>query len=920
MSTSAGAAFRERARYEADRYGSDAWVFVRELLQNARDAGARRVWLGGMRTGGRDRVICRDDGGGMSFDHARRFLFTLYASSKRGRSRSAGRFGIGFWSVLRFAPDTILVRSRPASGEGWQVRLDGTLEWMKREGAVMDRGTEVVLERRAGGPHPEEALRRSVLRDAPFLRCRGRGERPLEVLVNGNRVAGEPEVDPPSLSFRRRGLRGVVALGPEPRVEVFAHGLRVRDAATLDELLLEGDRRPPALPATAEGLAPRLILDSRDLYVMMARGDAREDRALRRLVAVGYRELRRLVRAELDRHARLSLPARAMERLREAWSASWIPRAGAFGMVVVLAAGGSWLALRQWSGDRVMLVSSAPVLGPTAPRPARPVAYRDLEGRYRGPDVDALIGKTPAVILSYQPAGERLLFAALLVTGLREDGTTPTGDPVEALRSYQGAPCIEGCLEVELEVDADAGLLRLPVATGHRLDPASVHLDREPLSVMVTAAGEPAVLLENRRTGRLRYRSMPGVALEAVDVSSWPELPPEAEGLALALDGLPTGARALAAADFVRRRVAYDRSPATLKRHQEERDEGRDLFTRTLIVGAGDCDIQNALLAAILARSRVPTRLAVGWIGIDGATLPGLHAWVEYLDENGGWRAIDASADAGVVGGGTAAGPSQVEATSDVSPWVAGPWRIVAAAALVSLAAAAVALLLGRRAWRRSFQGGGESDLTGLLRGAALRPQVFAHVHPLFNRRVVPLLSGRAISLRQAREQQRLGRLACGRRRSELAVRAAGKGSSVLDGGRTEGVAVGEALGAVDLDRWQELLDRARAEPVALRVEEALAGGGEPARVRVAADVGEVMAVLDGSPLGLGRRSRWVVVDEASELWRVVRGHADERPALAALLLADAVVPRVGATPDVSVRCLAGLADAALCERAGGRP
>ena len=100
----------------------------------------------------------------------------------------------------------------------------------------------------------------------------------------------------------------------------------------------------------------------------------------------------------------------------------------------------------------------------------------------------------------------------------------------------------------------------------------------------------------------------------------------------------------------------------------------------------------------------------------------------------------------------------------------------------------------------------------------------------------------------------------------------------------------------------------------------ALAGGGEPARVRVAADVGEVMAVLDGSPLGLGHRSRWVVVDEASELWRVVRGHADERPALAALLLADAVVPRVGATPDVSVRCLAGLADAALCERAGGRP
>ncbi|MEJ2190550.1 MAG: ATP-binding protein [Acidobacteriota bacterium] len=215
MSTAWGTAFRDRARYEADRYGPDAWVFVRELLQNARDAGARRVWLSGVRSGGRDRVVCRDDGGGMSFDHARRYLFTLYASSKRGQPRSAGRFGIGFWSVLRFAPETILVRSRPRSGEGWQVRLAGDLEHVKGEGAIMDPGTEIVLERRAGGPQPEKALREAVLRDAPFLRCRGGKERPLEVLVNGRRVAGELDVEPPSLSFRRRGLRGVVALGRE---------------------------------------------------------------------------------------------------------------------------------------------------------------------------------------------------------------------------------------------------------------------------------------------------------------------------------------------------------------------------------------------------------------------------------------------------------------------------------------------------------------------------------------------------------------------------------------------------------------------------------------------------------------------------------------------------------------------------------
>ena len=55
--------------------------------------------------------------------------------------------------------------------------------------------------------------------------------------VNGSLVRAEPALPPPSMSFRRRGLRGVVGLGSEPRAEIFAHGFRVRDAATLDDLL-----------------------------------------------------------------------------------------------------------------------------------------------------------------------------------------------------------------------------------------------------------------------------------------------------------------------------------------------------------------------------------------------------------------------------------------------------------------------------------------------------------------------------------------------------------------------------------------------------------------------------------------------------------------------------------------------------------
>ena len=118
MTTQPNSAFQARARYEAERYGADAWVFVRELLQNARDAGAGRVWFEVSSAGGTDRIVCRDDGGGMTFAHARDYLFTLYASSKRGGPRSAGRFGIGFWSILRFSPSAITIRSR--AGGHWR--------------------------------------------------------------------------------------------------------------------------------------------------------------------------------------------------------------------------------------------------------------------------------------------------------------------------------------------------------------------------------------------------------------------------------------------------------------------------------------------------------------------------------------------------------------------------------------------------------------------------------------------------------------------------------------------------------------------------------------------------------------------------------------------------------------------------------
>jgi hypothetical protein len=438
--------FLQRARHEAGRYGTDPWVFVRELLQNARDAGAHRVLLTTSRTNGRDRITCRDDGSGMAFEHAQRYLFSLYASSKRRRSWAAGRFGIGFWSVLRFEPDEIVVRSRAHRGEPWQVRFDGGLEEVRRETTTMEQGTEVVLERPASAEHLERAIVSAVLRDAPWLRCRHRAEHPLEVQVNGRLVRAEPVLPPPSLSFRRRGLRGIVGLGPEPLAEIFAHGLRVRDAPTLDELLVETRPDRSILTGALEGLAPRVIIDSRDLEVLMARGDAREDRALKRLVATGHRELSRLVRTELDRHLGLSPIERSIERLREIGSTSRAPKKIA--MVVLAAALGflGWYGMASWLPDRTLGPKSEETTASVETPPLSP--YQDQWGGYRGPDVDSVGRVGAAVDLSYRPSAGDRYFAALWVTGIRSDGQ-PEPDLQRLIGPYVGAPCADDCLSGE---------------------------------------------------------------------------------------------------------------------------------------------------------------------------------------------------------------------------------------------------------------------------------------------------------------------------------------------------------------------------------------------------------------------------------------------------------------------------------------
>jgi transglutaminase-like putative cysteine protease len=995
-------AFRDRARLEADRYGPDPWIFVRELLQNSRDAGANAVvFTVGERPAGEgshevvEWVACQDDGEGMTFEHARRYLFALYASSKEDRKNQAGKFGVGFWSILRFDPQAIIIRSRPREGAAWAVRLDGSLERAEHVEPPTRAGTEIVLERPRGDGRLEHRIYDAVWQSARYLHRRDAPEQALPITINGRSANAEFALGAPSASFRRSAVRGVVGLGRAPRVELFCRGLRVRAAACLEDLVAPAGRHTarirvqfPELPA---GLAPQALLESNALEVLLSRSDARDGRALARLVKLAQRELERLVERQLAFARPSPWYRRAFDQVRSRLRESLIWRTVAGSSVGAAAA--IVLSLWLWGGPG----SSAPaepdaaaplvVADPGEPRAANHT-YEDLGRRYRGPRVDVLAaGAAEPIDLRYQPGGVRLHFAAFAAIRLRDDGEPDHEVEARIAGAYRGEKCQRDCTDVSVLV-RESGAMRLPVPTGHRVVHESVAFEGRPLALHATEEGHAAVDLGVGGQGRVRYQTTlaadPEPAPKTHTVKHMPEwLARKAHDLR----HLAVNERMAKLLSFVRDNVAYDRTEEMARLHAEAKARGQGFIDRTLALGKGDCDFQNGLLVGLLQAADVPARLAVGYLGVDGKALPWLHAWVEYRDEAGNWHIADASERTAPAVGTTAAGvgptasegpregkgtarpPSQgggaatpsspsepdddgaaepeasppvvqvvVEDTVAVPAEVAAPlvtrdddpipphWRVWLWPSLaLTLLLGAVLTLMGGRT-RRAFKLDHSADLSRLLQGVLQQPGAFGAMSALLYRPLVPLVSHGAISLQRARELAAKGRLYRTHRRPPLAMRASRAGTAVLDTCSPEGQTVADALGAVDLDRWDAQLAASRTTPLLDEVNRLLRRRREPWSLRVAPEVSGRVAALDLDAVrarlpGL-HGSRVVVVDaNCSWLLEAEARHA-QAPHAAAFAVLDQVADQLDLPEDRRAALLSEGARAALLESfpAGAKP
>ena len=981
--------FRHRARAEAARYGSDPWVFVRELLQNARDAGARRIEIEVSRHGDRERVMCRDDGSGMSYEHARRYLFALYASSKEDRREQAGKFGIGFWSVLRFEPSMIVIRSRSrraSDGDAWQVSLDGGLERVEevrslsatdsRHGGTWPEGrvgTEIMLERPVREDRDLAAeVMAATRRYGRFLTRRDAPETPLPVSVNGRSANAELKLEAPCARFRGKGFRGAVGLGDEPRVELFAQGLFVRSASSLQDLHAAGELDEEATTedvlAELPSLAPRVLIDSTELDLLLARSDARHDKHMRSFLRTAEKHLSRLITRQLQ-----SMRPQPFYRLW--WGAlrdrlephlGWgLAVSGLAGLVLGLAV--LWVLPSAWTAGEASLSGARPAgrseataqpaprlpsasrpdgkslpadtvppqlsaagigwpaeTGGTTPAPGAFHSYFDLADRYRGPRPDSLTGGRSRLAMLYTPADASPFFAALLIDELAGRRWAPSPAP-GALPPYRGVGCERDCVEIRMQVAGGQRATRLPVPTGHRLDSASIRLDGQPVTVYETAAGEPLLRLGDGSQGVLEYRTGPARD-PGSQVTARPRIDAPAE-LAVAAERireLPVEERVQRALDLVAERVRYDRSPEAWSRYRLAGSDGLGFVEAALEAGAGDCDVQSGVLVTLLRLAGVEARLALGYVGFGGVVAPGLHAWVEFRGDDGGWSVADPSL-AGEPATLRASGPASLLARADGDggvrfPSPAGSKRWPAA---VLPAALAAALLLAGGAWTRRRRGTdghlelsqGE-DLAALLGGALRHPEAFAGLPAMFHGKFVPLLGKRSgISLARARRLAGKNRLFRSSTGSTLARRAAKRRVPVIDASTAEGRVLSLALGAIDVDHWSSLLERSSRSRLSRQINRRLEALGAPWQLREASGLSSPWVEIALDDLGLGPRQ--IVVDPSHLEFQPVRALLDDHPDAAAFTLIDVLLHRLEQPPRERARVLADFAGAATLEASG---
>jgi hypothetical protein len=943
--------FFRRAEAESLRYGGDAWVFFRELGQNSRDAFATRIDVFARLTGTEVVLAFADDGRGMTFEHARRYLFRLYASSKDQDPLAAGRYGVGFWSVLRFGPARLEVHSRTRSG-AWGVSLSGDLSsWEAVECRRKRPGTTIVMARAIEPAQQSEFFHLVETRLAHYLshlRTAGRNPKPLRVFLEGRRLHRPFTLEGPgALAFNDGEVEGVVGFGSRPSYRLYARGLPVTQGAFLEEL--EGKRIREGAGAERQGAAPVYLLNGNNLDVVLSRQTVLKDKALQRLVDTARRRFDELVSRTIDGAVKRSWTRRIADAFGDFYrkaehSPAWV-RWGLFLMTIFLLGGTLGMLVSSLDDRRPTQEGAGPVHGHPvvgeeddayegAPRPLYTPALRPEQWRHLHTGTVDAEGPEPSWALSYHPP-EDLMFRLLTLERYDpERGWQPT-NPGKKWRRLGSGPRNKNEISIEMAHDRKGEALLLPIPTGYAPVGGSARAGKASVPLQANPAGLVRVRLPRGAPSPLRYE-----ITEITGDGGWGsgsvesgqgnvELPGDLEDKLLNIKMLPRKERIRRALEMIRSLIRYDRSAEVARAYKRLAKQGRSSWMeRVLAAGAGDCDVINGLLVVLLKKLDIPARLVVGVVGRDGEVLAGTHAWAEVDD--GKVRVLDATRTV------LATGPDQVAAPVDRPVGYPRPIRKKSSGSLqnvlfltgVGILAAAL-LLLSWGMWRSS-RGRTRLEITedarlkrGLLASMAAdalrRPGAWMSIPGLWHRPFIPCLGGRFLSLARAIRLAYKDMLFIGREGGELEAEAVRSKAWVLDRASEDFTGLFASLSNLrDLDELALLKPMARPKGLGggliQEVNRLLRRGGADVSCRfVRGEQNGLCRDVDLAPIRPHRSSSWprrfVAIFEEHPWWKKITDLYGTAPALAASVAIDRLVEESSLlkTKSASIRSVAAL-------------
>lgn len=633
--------FFERALREAQRYGEDPWVLLRELVQNSRDADASNIRFSTVRTDDQEMLVCLDDGSGMDTADFERYLLRLYASSKESEAQAVGFFGVGFWSTLLFQPTEIRVLSR--KGGKTQGLLVDCRACTVRDvvGELEQDGTEIQL-RRPRSEVSDAAFSSEVRERLIYYVGHVRGRRPrqrLNLFFEGEQLDRKFEA-PPIMGRRvqQGSTDGVVGFAPDPSVRIYKGGILVRDLASLSELL---PNRISSLDSDW-GFYPYIRLNIEGLQVLMDRQSVFEDPELEQAVSLVEATLLELHENLVSRLFPLPWRQRLANHVKAYWQ-RWL--------ILTLIISVSVIAgfVVRFQTSSVSQGGNDPRFGQALPQqlPTPDIEQAGGNGdialvdeafrNWQGSGIDSPEASPDyRWFFAYNSSQPKLFTLRIMDRYDPRIGFVPS--PHERVGIY---PRVISSQQDALRIRAGVRggqLFALPLPPGFALLANSVRDSRGNLiTPQMNQFGQPIVFVSTPQV--IEFQAVPTELPPPPQQFGQVRLPPEMEDFLLDIRTLDPEEQMERCTNFVETHFRYSDS-AELAR--QLREGNGDWLARSWQLGAGDCDVLNGIYVLLLRNLGIHARLEAGLVGSYGRAFSDMHAWAA-IYHNQRWYYSDLS-------------------------------------------------------------------------------------------------------------------------------------------------------------------------------------------------------------------------------------------------------------------------------------